>query len=467
MDTERIPQNSPLQKAAQCIASEGLFRGIRHVDVALSGGADSVCLLAILATLPHDFTLRAHHVRHRLRARDDVDAQIAARTAQRFGVPFIQTDLHWDGSPHSDIENRARDARYAALTKALEGIPDAALAVAHHGDENLETTLWRLGRGCGLEGLTLAPRRVLGDIAIVRPLLMLSKDEIYEFLREQDIEWAEDPTNQSDDYRRNRIRHRILPELKRESMSEACLFRSLATIRRDADALAALADDFVRRHAVPDAPGWFCPWHDWDAVPDTAQAQILRHAARAVATGHCPTEAFVSSAVAMLQTREQTHRKTEDSAVCVEWSRAGVVVQNRDHQTAARELPEFPLEIPCFGQPVADVCRLSLWTSTPGTVPVNTPNALHFEFHPGHYSVLPASRFATLTTSRGSLCKLTKALHSMGIPECYKTVWPILCRDAHPLWLIGGMRTDLAIPASPHAIAATCLIEWTGAYIFQ
>ena len=454
-----IREQGIFKRVAQFIASEDLFSGIHHIDVALSGGADSVCLLAILSALGGDFTLRAHHIRHGLRSDDGFDAEVARCVAQKLGIPFIQTDLMWsDGVPDHDIESRARDARYRALLAAVQDIPSSAIALAHHGDENLETALWRLGRGCGLEGFALAPRRTMGAVELVRPLLTLSKDEIYSFLKQEGLPWAEDPTNPSDHYRRNRIRHHILPQIKAESMDSACLFRSMFLIRRDADALADLADVVAKSQLVRRGD-WFCPWAIWELFHRAAKAQILRHGVRYVKSGHCTSDKMIAMALSCIENRVQTKRQVEDGHVHIGWHRGGVSIWT-DEIDAFEAMPEILLEIPCQEVQVPPFFTLSAWFSTMESPLRNTTTIFHVNAKclEEPISLRPASDFKVLYTTRGEARTLREVFASMSIPERWASHWPILCAHDRPLWVLGGMRTQESIPAIPRERALTvCL----------
>ena len=122
------------------MCSEHILNNVSHIDIALSGGADSVCLTALLSRYCHDdnhqITLRAHHIRHGLRDSDSIDAAIARDIADRFHIPFIQTDLNL-GPITENIEETARNARYQALFHEIQtlNLPQnqVCLALAHHG----------------------------------------------------------------------------------------------------------------------------------------------------------------------------------------------------------------------------------------------------------------------------------------------------------------------------------------------
>ncbi|MBQ9396303.1 MAG: tRNA lysidine(34) synthetase TilS [Proteobacteria bacterium] len=455
---ERIKAHPLFAQVTSFIHQEALLSGIEHIDAALSGGADSVCLLAVLGAMEKSFTLRAHHIRHGLRSDDGHDAEIARKVAETLGIAFIQTDLSWPELPTSNVEEAARERRYEAFFMALNGHSNAGLALAHHGDENLETAVWRLGRGCGLEGFGMDARKFRNGIALIRPLLTVSKQQIYAFLRDIGLEWAEDPTNEMDKYRRNRIRHNILPALKSEAMSDACLYRSIVQIRRDASALESLSEAFVRAHPVV-CGGWFCPWDTWNALSRAAQAQVLRHAARAVQPGTCPSAGFVERALTMMAQKSQKFRQTDEGRIRAGWSHGGIMVWNSQE---SQEFPEIAIELPVSELQIRPFCSLSAWRMTSETILKNTTTNFFVDASAvsGRLSVLPASRFREVRNSIGNIIRLREALRSQGVPDIWRSIWPVLCNDGQPFWVPGGMRMFEARPAEPGKPAIAFSIQW-------
>ena len=429
-----------------------LLDDIEHIDIALSGGADSVFLARILKQYVRSYApsikLRAHHIRHGLRDSDGVDMEIARQTAKELDLPFICTELHLDGIV-ADIEQEARNARYAALTKALrEKGPEGrcALALAHHGDDNLETAIWRLGRGCGLEGLTLAPRRFADGIWYIRPLLCLSKMQIYDDLFQNQIVWAEDPTNADDDYTRNRIRHDIAPLVLEEASSPKNVYRSLIGLRSDCEALSSFAEAFIDLHPVRYG-GWFCSFESWQTLSQQAQAQVLRHVARRLVAGFVPTNDTIGRAVTWMAERRQTRKTTQDGALNYGWCRAGVMVWPLDYK--AQQMPEIAIEIPTHQAEIYGFGRIGVWPLICETAPKNTAQMLCFAHESMPLSIRPASAFKTFAASDGHRVQSSEALRYAGVPDIWHACWPVLCDDDGPLWVLGGMRTIHAAVPEP------------------
>ncbi|MGH9592854.1 MAG: tRNA lysidine(34) synthetase TilS, partial [Bryobacteraceae bacterium] len=191
-----------------------------NLGVAVSGGADSVCLLEVLRELapPLHLRLSVVHLNHQLRgAGSDADASFVAALAEARGLQLHsrKRDVRTDAIEGGDnLEQAARAARYSFFRELVSSGAVERIATGHNRDDQAETVLFRILRGCGLTGLAgILP--VTGE-GIVRPLLSLTRGEIREFLCARSIEWREDPTNRDVAFARNRLRHETMPSLRRD-----------------------------------------------------------------------------------------------------------------------------------------------------------------------------------------------------------------------------------------------------------
>ena len=227
------------------IRKQNLIRRGDRILLGLSGGADSVCLFYLLLGMREEFgfTLRAVHVHHGIRADADADAAYVKTLCEREDVRcyFFREDIPACAKEQGLSEEEAgRILRYADFKRCLEAWQEEEsgqeeplrykTATAHHRNDQAETVLFQLFRGCGLAGL----RGILSERdCIIRPLLCLSREETERFLRERGVSWCEDETNREEGCSRNKIRHRILPYAERE-------------INRDAAAHIAKTAEIVR-----------------------------------------------------------------------------------------------------------------------------------------------------------------------------------------------------------------------------
>ncbi len=192
-----------------------LGRGMR-LGVAVSGGADSVCLLHVLLELAPrwDLSLSVLHLDHRLRgAESDGDAEFVRSLAASLGLPVRMRQADVGGAP-GNLEQAARTARLAFYREAMAGAKVDRVALGHTASDQAETVLYRLLRGAGSAGL--AGIRPVTAEGLIRPLIAVDRCEVEQYLRDRSLPWREDSTNRSLQFARNRIRHQLLPRLARD-----------------------------------------------------------------------------------------------------------------------------------------------------------------------------------------------------------------------------------------------------------
>ena len=204
-----------LARVAETIHRYRMFEPGQHVGVAVSGGADSICLLHVLLELAPRWDLRLSvlHLNHGLRGEESrQDEQFVRDLAARLGLTIMVRAVDVAASP-GNLEQVARDARLAFFREQLADGAMARIAVGHTRNDQAETVLFRFLRGSGGAGLA-AIRPVAGGI--VRPLLAADRAEVEQYLHQRGIAWREDSSNASPQFARNRIRHQLLPQLARE-----------------------------------------------------------------------------------------------------------------------------------------------------------------------------------------------------------------------------------------------------------
>ncbi len=200
------------------IADGDLLQREDKVLVALSGGADSVCLLLMLRRLGYDCV--AAHCNFHLRGAESMrDEEFVGSLCERIGVRLCVADfdtITYAQEHRQSIELAARELRYRFFSKTMQAEHCTKLAVGHHKDDNAETFLLNAVRKTGVRGLCgIKPLSVnsYGN-TVVRPLLCLTHQEIEDFLRENGETWVTDSTNLQEEAARNRIRLQAMPVLK-------------------------------------------------------------------------------------------------------------------------------------------------------------------------------------------------------------------------------------------------------------
>ena len=220
---------------------------------AFSGGSDSSAMLDMLAKYYAETgaTLFAAHVNHGIRgAEADSDEEFCRNTANRLGIKLfvLKEDVPAYAEKHKlSIETAARQVRYEFFDRIMRENNIHILATAHNANDNLETMLFNLSRGCGLSGICgIPPTRKCENGYVVRPILGMSKVQILEYCKNNEIKFVTDSTNTDTDYTRNMIRAQIIPALMgiNENVVENAA-RLSNVLRDDASCLESMTDWFL------------------------------------------------------------------------------------------------------------------------------------------------------------------------------------------------------------------------------
>ncbi len=215
------------RRVANFVREHNLFSAGDKLVVAVSGGADSVCLLHVLAQWRREPGLELHvvHLNHQLRgAESDSDASYVSDLTCKLDVPATveRRDVAaYHNQRGGSLEEAAREVRYGFLAEMANEVGASKVVVGHTRDDHIETILLHLLRGAGTTGLCgLQPRSVLqygeggGKLEIVRPLLEVTRQETLEHCRQYDLSPRSDSSNVSLSFLRNRVRLELLPMLR-------------------------------------------------------------------------------------------------------------------------------------------------------------------------------------------------------------------------------------------------------------
>jgi tRNA(Ile)-lysidine synthase len=239
----------PLEAARE----SGLVRAAEPLLVMVSGGGDSVALLDIAVRLGAQVS--ALHVNYGLREDASLDEALVRRLCDELGVPLrvervgfgseagggrSGADADAVGVPRGNLQERARDARYALAEELAVG----DYAAAHTASDQAETVLYRLAVSPGSRALRgMLPRRG----RLVRPLLGVTRDEVRAYLRARGLEWREDPSNADRRFARARVRHDLLEALRELSpAAERTIAETARQLRDEAEVLDAVVTDSLK-----------------------------------------------------------------------------------------------------------------------------------------------------------------------------------------------------------------------------
>lgn len=188
------------------------------VVIGVSGGADSMALLLVLAGLRHDLGVQLHaaHFNHRFRPEALRDERFVAGWCRRLNIPLTVGKRAGPKIKHLS-EDDARQMRFEFFIKTARCLKARAVALAHTRNDLAETVLMRLMRGSGLYGLrAILPRRSMEGVLFVRPLLGVNRPDVEDYLKIRKVPFCSDATNRLSKYERNKVRLHLLPLLAKE-----------------------------------------------------------------------------------------------------------------------------------------------------------------------------------------------------------------------------------------------------------
>src|SRR2546422_7755548 len=227
----------------------GLLRTGDPVVVAVSGGADSVALLHLLADLRDEYALvlRIAHLNRRLRPDAGADAEFVRQTATNLGIPITVEEVDVSAraaAQKRSLEDAGRRARYEFFARVAGTMGAGCIATAHTQDDQVETVAMRLLQGAAWETLAGIPTsRRLGAATVVRPRFETTGGEIFPHLQDRHVTWRDDPTNRDRRFLRNWVRLTWLPALEARHPQTRGLLS-------EAGRLAGAADKFFEEMAT-------------------------------------------------------------------------------------------------------------------------------------------------------------------------------------------------------------------------
>ncbi|MBU2597386.1 MAG: tRNA lysidine(34) synthetase TilS [Planctomycetes bacterium] len=219
-------------KTAAFIKQHNLLPANCNVLLAVSGGADSVALLYILNKLIPN-AIHIGHINHQLRGSDSLkDQEFVKSLAKKLNLPVTIESIDvktYAKENKLSTETAARKLRLDVLSRIADKNNCRFIATAHHKNDNAETVIHRILRGTGFKGLTgIRPMTTINGKKFIRPLLCLSRRQIEEYLKSQNIPWQTDHTNIDCRFTRNRIRHQLLPYLEESTPNLVEIVSSLS-----------------------------------------------------------------------------------------------------------------------------------------------------------------------------------------------------------------------------------------------
>jgi len=224
-----------LEQFLEFINKEKLFKKNEKVLITVSGGVDSIVMCHLFHSA--NFSFGIAHCNFNLREKEsDDDEAFVKSLAKKYNVPFYKKSFRtasFAKRKKISIQMAARNLRYDWLNRLAKDKKYDFVATAHHLDDSIETFFINILRGTGIAGLHGVPVK---HENIIRPLSFANKKMIYDYAKENQLEWREDSSNFTDKYLRNNIRHNIIPSLKKLNLGfEKTISKELSYFRDAAD----------------------------------------------------------------------------------------------------------------------------------------------------------------------------------------------------------------------------------------
>ena len=239
-----------LTKFQDHLDKTGLIQNGQHVVVAVSGGMDSICLLFLFNQLKEEFgfQITVGHINHQLRPDSKRDEAFVKKTCAKFRLPVITKKLN----PSTRVKGESAEAwarfqRYQKLESIRREVQADVIITAHHGNDQIETILMRMGDGSGMRGL----RGIHEKFGfVVRPLLSFSRKEIASFMDKNNIQFMNDESNQDITIPRNALRHEIVRRWENLNPKLIPAFGKMCEFSKESDEVVIFACDEVYEKVV-------------------------------------------------------------------------------------------------------------------------------------------------------------------------------------------------------------------------
>ena len=451
--------------AALINATEALKPG-DPVVVAVSGGADSLCLLHALHRLSGDLRLSLHvaHLNHLLRGADaDGDAAFVAEQAAALGLPCIVASrdvASFAGDRGMSLEEAAREVRYAFLREVARGSGAAVVATGHTRDDAVETIVLHILRGSGVHGLrglaTVSPYPTGAEgaalrvvLRLLRPLLRASRAETMAYCHALGLEPRTDSSNQSPAHLRNRVRLEFLPLMRELNPGvDDALLRLGALATEDDEALDRIAEDVFERVARMSRETVALDVDGFLASPPAVQSRLVREAVARLC-GNARDISFLHvDAVRSLAVGPSGKRIALPRGI--EWRReyGWLTVQGCvEDATAVRVMPDEPVSLPVPGEVVVPGGRIVARVVSPTDYMMESARVAYVDRGcVGSGLWVRWRRKGDRFRPLGMACdkKVQDFMVDCHIPARERDRVALVCSAEHIVWLVGWRIDDRA-----------------------
>ncbi|MHC4457479.1 MAG: tRNA lysidine(34) synthetase TilS [Planctomycetota bacterium] len=348
-------------KVAGFIKAESCFGPAEKILLAVSGGADSTALLYSIYALKEEGIVSAEllccHINHQLRgAEADQDENFVVTQASKLGLSVItrRVDVRESAVKNKlSIETAARKLRIENLVDTAKTNDCDIIATGHQKNDNAETIIQRLSRGTGLRGLGgIWPLRSFGEgVNFARPLLSVSRDEIVTYLKERNIQWQLDRSNENYTYRRNYIRHRLIPALQQQC--KGSIVEQLSDLSQSARRFYSLVCEHAEKvwQAATECAGGSLrlDMQKFSSLPQFVKVELIRRSLTAIGSGEKDLTQQHYEKILQLSQQNKSCRRIELPGGFVVWREYGSLIfaqSKEEKQLEHRTEKSVELKVP-------------------------------------------------------------------------------------------------------------------------
>ncbi len=443
------PGSRVIEQVLKTIRRHGMFDGVIRAGVAVSGGADSVALLHVLARLARrrGWKLEVLHFDHGLRGEEsDGDRRFVEELAAGMGlVCHVECADVRAAAQGANVEQTARQMRYRFFAEVRARQSLDVVATGHTASDQAETVLLRVLRGAAAE--SLAGIRPVNDGWVVRPLIEMTRGQVREWLRAEGIEWREDASNVDTSYDRNRMRHELLPLLRREWNPgvEEALARLAGALARDEEWWAEQVEAVWREAARRWRRGVVLDTRALGRVHAALQVRVLKRAcAEAAGTAPRMEGEHLEALLALVAQRAGAGKASLPGVRA--WRSFGEVLVYPANQVFERPA-EMKLRVPGVAELEAWGTRVRLSLDQPGSEGGQGPCERLDGARAGGPFVLRAWREGDRYRPKGSARAQTlqSLLQRRRVAAWERSAWPVLEWRGEMVWARGfGVAAEYA-----------------------
>ncbi len=418
-----------------------------RILIAVSGGPDSLALLLALHEIAarEKLTLGCCCVNHHLRSNAAMEANFVRRVCKDLSVDFFLKDIDVLGKIKTggSVETAARELRYEALREVKTAEKYDKIAVAHHGNDQVETILYHLIKGSGTKGLAGMKAK---NEDIIRPLLGIEKQDILEFLKKYPYRACHDETNDIPDVMRNKIRLRLIPLLKEYNPKiENSILRMGSIVREEDDFLSTEAKKFISENVSVKEERYFFTIKSFSLLPLALKRRVLREVCARV-SHKIPDFEGIEKFISLIE-KGYTGNKSSASGNLMILEYGKVIIQRGNTRYIIdKDKRKKTIDFKSVSLSAADIIndmseedeKWMIKTEIYGEPPKKIfKNQLLLDADRVGHIIVRSKEEGDLFFPKGmkGSKKLARVMQDLHIPAAKRRTWPILSDEEHIYWI--------------------------------